>query len=121
MLGRQWVWGITDCWSLVRDYYKQEKNIELKDYERPAKVEDFLADPVFERYLPSRGFRLLTPNEELINGDVLLMSILDSTLNHVAIFLGDEVLHHLTDRLSCREPYSSWLLKCTGKRYRYAS
>jgi len=50
-----------------------------------------------------------------------LMSILDSTLNHVAIFLGDEVLHHLTDRLSCREPYSPWLLKCTGKRYRYAS
>jgi hypothetical protein len=49
------------------------------------------------------------------------MSILDSTLNHVAIFLGDDVLHHLTDRLSCREPYSQWLLKCTGKRYRYAA
>ena len=32
LLGRQWVWGITDCWSLVRDYYKQEKGIELKDY-----------------------------------------------------------------------------------------
>ena len=51
----------------------------------------------------------------------LLMSILDSTLNHVAIFLGDEVLHHLTDRLSCREPYSQWLLKCTGGRYRYVA
>ena len=37
-----------------------------------------------------------------------------------AIFLGDMVLHHLADRLSCREPYSEWLLKCTGKRYRYA-
>ena len=31
------------------------------------KVEDFLADPVFERYLPSRGFKVLTPDEELIN------------------------------------------------------
>ena len=29
------------------------------------------------------------------------------------------VLHHLADRLSCREPYSEWLQKCTGKRYRY--
>ena len=56
----------------------------------------------------------------LEKGDVLLMSILHPTLNHVAIFLGDMVLHHLADRLSCREPYSEWLLKCTGKRYRYA-
>ena len=40
------------------------------------------------------------------------MSIIHPTLNHVAIFLGDMVLHHLADRLSCREPYSEWLLKC---------
>ena len=39
LLGRQWVWGITDCWSLVRDYYKQERGIELKDYERPITPE----------------------------------------------------------------------------------
>jgi cell wall-associated NlpC family hydrolase len=77
--------------------------------------------PLFEQYAQLTGFRELEPNEKLQSGDVLLMSILDSTLNHVAIFLGDDVLHHLTDRLSCREPYSQWLLKCTGKRYRYAA
>ena len=121
LLGREWVWGITDCWSLVVDWYKEEKNIELLDYQRPAKVEDFLADPVFERYLPSRGFRLLDPDEKLMNGDVLAMSIFGQGLNHVAIFLDGDVLHHLADRLSCKEPYSEWLLKCTGGRYRYAS
>ena len=41
------------------------------------------------------------------------MSILHPTLNHVALFEGD-VIHHLTDRLSCREPYSEWL-KCTER------
>ena len=121
LLGRQWVWGVTDCWSLVRDYYKQEKGIKLKDYERPITPEEFMKDPLFESYAWRTGFRELRPDEKLQAGDILLMSILDSTLNHVAIFLGDEVLHHLTDRLSCREPYSPWLLKCTGKRYRYAS
>ena len=44
----------------------------------------------------------------------LFMSIGSPGLNHVAIFLDGDVLHHLTDRLSCREPYSQWLLKCTG-------
>ena len=53
--------------------------------------------PLFEQYAQLTGFRDLEPNEKLQSGDVLLMSILDSTLNHVAIFLGDEVLHHLTD------------------------
>ena len=119
--GRQWVWGLQDCYSLVRDWYKQEKNIELLDYERPVTPEEFIKNPVFEKYLPSRGFRLLNPNERLLNGDVLAMSIFGNGLNHVAIFLNGDVLHHLTDRLSCIEPYSEWLLKCTGGRYRYVA
>ena len=121
LCGRPWVWGITDCWSLVRDWYKQEKNIELIDYERSMTPEEFLENPLFEKYAKNTGFRELANDEALKKGDVLLMSILHPTLNHVAIFLGDMVLHHLADRLSCKEPYSEWLLKCTGKRYRYAS
>ena len=121
LCGRPWVWGVTDCWSLVRDWYKEEKNIELIDYERSMTPEEFLENPLFEKYAKDTGFRELANDEALKKGDVLLMSIMHPTLNHVAIFLGDMVLHHLADRLSCKEPYSEWLLKCTGKRYRYAS
>ena len=121
LLGREWVWGVTDCWSLVRDWYREEKQIELKDYQRSMTPEEFLKNPLFEEYATQTGFRELEPNEALQEGDVLLMSILHPTLNHVAIFLGDMVLHHLADRLSCREPYSPWLLKCTGKRFRYVT
>jgi len=117
--GRPWVWGVTDCWSLVRDFYKEEKNIELLDYERPVTPQEFNDVPLFERYAERTGFKELNPNETLKNGDILLMSIMYNTLNHVAIFLDGDVLHHLTDRLSCKEPYSAWLQKCTGKRYRY--
>ena len=121
ILGRQWVWGITDCWSLVRDWYKEEKKIELRDWDRPVTLEDFNKDPMFEKCAWRTGFRKLRPDEKLENGDLLFMSILGNGLNHVAIFLNGDVLHHLSDRLSCIEPYSEWLLKCTGGRYRYAS
>ena len=120
LLGREWVWGVTDCFSLVRDYYRQELNIQLIDYDRSMTPEEFLINPLFEKYAVATGFRELQHYEKLEKGDVLLMSIMHPTLNHVGIFLGDMVLHHLADRLSCREPYSEWLLKCTGKRYRYA-
>ena len=46
---------------------------------------------------------------KLENGDLLFMSIMDANLNHVAIFVDGDVLHHLTGRLSCKEPYQKWL------------
>ena len=121
LIGRKWVWGVTDCWSLVKDWYKEEKNIELKDWDRPKTPEEFILNPLFESCAWRTGFRELRPDEKTMNGDALLMSIGSAGLNHVAIFLDGDVLHHLTDRLSCREPYSQWLLKCTGGRYRYVA
>ncbi len=121
IVGREWVWGVTDCWSLVRDWYKEEKNIELRDWQRPTTPEEFIKNPMFERCAEATGFRELEPNEKLENGDLLFMSIMDVGLNHVAIFIDGDVLHHLSSRLSCKEPYSPWYLKCTGKRLRYVA
>lgn len=118
LLGREYVWGITDCWSLVVDWYKEEKKIDLKDWQRPT-PEEFRKNPMFESHAWRTGFRELRVEEKLQNGDLLFMSILGLGLNHVAIFIDGDVLHHLSDRLSCKEPYNAWLLKCTGKRLRY--
>jgi len=120
LIGRHWVWGVTDCWALVRDWYKETKGIVLRDWERPITPEEFIADPMFERCAWRTGFRQLRPEEKLENGDLLFMSILTTGLNHVAIFIDGDVLHHLADRISCKEPYNEWLLKCTGMRLRYA-
>ena len=120
LIGRHWVWGITDCWALVRDWYKETKGIVLRDWDRPTTPEEFIADPMFERCAWRTGFRQLRPEEKLQNGDLLFMSIMATGLNHVAIFLDGDVLHHLADRISCKEPYNQWLLKCTGMRLRYA-
>tara|TARA_R100000234_G_scaffold98424_1_gene66914 strand:- start:1908 stop:2609 length:702 start_codon:yes stop_codon:yes gene_type:complete len=121
LIGRQWVWGVTDCWSLVRDYYRENKNIILRDWERPTTPEEFIENPMFEKCAADTGFIELNAEDKLQNGDLLFMSILANGLNHVAVFIDGDVLHHLADRLSTKEPYNQWLLKCTGKRYRYAN
>ena len=84
LVGREWVWGITDVKALVRDYYQQKLNINLLDYERSMSPEEFLDKPLFEKYAQT-GFRELDKDENS-KGDVLLMSILHPTLNHVTIF-----------------------------------
>ena len=73
LLGRPWVWGVTDCWSLVVDWYKQEKGIELKDYARTMTPQEFLENPLFEDYAWRTGFRELRSDEKLEEGDVLLI------------------------------------------------
>ena len=121
LIGRQWVWGVTDCWTLVRHYYRENKKIILRDWERPTTPEEFIKNPMFEKCAADTGFAELRPEDKLQNGDLLFMSILANGLNHVAVFIDGDVLHHLADRLSTKEPYNQWLLKCTGKRYRYVN
>lgn len=119
LLGRQWVWGVSDCWSLVRDWYS-EHDLALPDWSRPATPEDFEKKPIFDDLWAETGFAELGVTEPLVPGDALLMSINGIGLNHVGVYIGDQlVLHHLRGRLSSRDLLSGWMLSVVGRRLRH--
>ena len=101
------------------DWYAQQ-GLELRDWERPITPEIFDAYPMFDDCWRDAGFVQLKPEEQLEPGDFLLFSIGKSRFNHCGVYIGDQlVLHHLRQRLSSRDVYGGWLMKCTERRLRH--
>ena len=122
LIGREWVWGVQDCWSLIHDWYEEKRNIKLKHWDRPKSPKEFSKNPLFEHGLPLTGFVELEDTVDLEEGDVLLMDTTNTgKLDHVALYLGNQtIFQHCVKRLSCRELYDQDHIDCTKKRYRYA-
>ena len=121
LLGRPWVWGVTDCWSLVRDWYKEELGLELRDWQRPVSYSNFNADPMFERCWAEAGF-VEIDFHDLQAGDAILMRLDSPGLNHVGVYIGDQLmLHHIQDRLSSRDLYNGYYQNNTGCVLRHSS
>lgn len=121
LVGRQWTWGVSDCWTLVRDYYRREMKLKLRDWQRPASAEAFRRSPLFEQCLADTGF-VDTGSTEPQKGDALLMSLDGSPgLNHVAVYIGEQrILHQLQNRLSSRDLFDGYWQKVTGRIVRYS-
>ena len=113
--------GINDCYSLIRDYYKQEMGIQLLEFPRDWEWwnEDTREEQkdLYVKGFGKTGFRAI-PQSEIKPGDVFLASIgrasKNGTVNHGGIYLGGSgeiILHHLCGlhaidktRVAAREP-----------------
>lgn len=121
LIGREWCYGVLDCYALVRDWYKREWGLELGDYERHGewwhKGMNTFADN-FEK----EGFVLMEPEENLQYGDALLMQLRSPVSNHAAVYIGDDlILQHLERRLSSRDVLSGYYQKNTTHILRHRS
>ncbi len=107
LVGRPFVHGVLDCYSLVRDWYRRELGIELKDFARSDGWWD-RGEDLYMRHFAEAGMVEVTG--ELQRGDVILMQIRSpENANHAAVYLGDgAILHHLHGRLSSRDSYVPW-------------
>lgn len=114
LIGRRFRHGVTDCYSLIRDFYKQVVNITLPEF--PREWEWWLqGDTLYEEGFPQAGFTTVAKTEAL-PGDVVFFNIHSRTPNHAGVYLGDGLLlHHVASkqgfdptRLSIREPLGRW-------------
>jgi proteasome lid subunit RPN8/RPN11 len=119
LVGREFEYGRTDCYTLIRDWYRQERGIVLPDF--PRRDGDFQAGrSLYEDGFELAGFReSLKPPEP---GDILLMKLAAPVPDHGAVYLGgDTILHHLQGRLSSRDAWGGFLRSRTVKVLRHVS
>lgn len=117
-LERPYVFGVLDCYTLVRDYYKREFGVKLKDVFR---IENWWTKGynLFEDSYKDVGF-VDVQGDEFRVGDLLFLQIETDTPNHCAIYIGDDtILHHLYGRLSSTDVYSGYYRKHTSYHLRH--
>lgn len=107
-VGRPYMYGVMDCYSLVVDYYDREFDIKL-DFMPQNRIPFFWEEgmPLMEDSFDHLGFVRLGTGSIPEVGDLFVMQCGSKVANHVAIYIGDDkILHHSHNRLSCRVPYS---------------
>jgi len=108
LIGRPFIYGIYDCCTLVRDFYRLNGGITWED--RPRDPDWWLTggNMYVEEYQPC-GFERISESE-IRAGDAFMSRFQrGNTTQHAGIYLGgNQVLHHLMGRVSRRDTLASW-------------
>lgn len=103
LIDRPFIHGSWDCYGLVRDWFRAERDIELPDFPR----EDnwwTRGENLYVKHYAEAGF--CSHADELEPGDVILMQYRADEINHAGVYLGDgKMLHHMYGQLSAVVPY----------------
>lgn len=111
LLGRPFVHGLIDCYSLIKDYYSQELGIELPHFDREDNWWNNGQDLYVEHFRDA-GFDLAAGPMQ--PHDVVLMQIRSPKTNHGGVYIGDTmIMHHMYGRLSSRDIYGGYLREAT--------
>jgi len=118
LLGRQWEYGVNDCFTLIRDWFGLQ-GIELPDFSRPKDLE--VCESIFLEQAEAIGFEQVAL-ERRKPGDILIMRLDTRTPMHAAVLLPDElILHQRQDSLSAIEPLRRYYVDRIAAVFRYAA
>lgn len=107
LVGRDFILGISDCYSLIRAWYWQERKVKLPDFAREGYWWKDGTD-LYGAGFSQAGF-VPVALEEVRYGDVFLGQVRSPVPNHGGVLLADGLmLHHVENRLSRHEPFGAW-------------
>lgn len=114
LLGRPFLYGVFDCYSLIRDWYRINRNVCIPDFPRDwdfwGKNEDMYGEGFAEA-----GFYEIDVNAEPLQaGDVFFAKVRSEVQNHGGVYVGEgQVLHHVQGVLSRRSSLNPWAAHIT--------
>lgn len=107
LIGQTFLHGINDCYTVVRGYYWQTKGIKLPEIPRDVSWWE-QGDNIYVENFIRCGFRVIQQNE-VLQGDCFIGKVRSPVSNHGGVVLDRGIaLHHLSNRLSRREPIARW-------------
>lgn len=122
LINREYIHGVLDCFSIVRDYYRRELGIEIDNFEREDLWWESAGGP--DLYIDNFSSQGFVQVQDLQRHDVILCRVQPTEyVNHALIYLGNDgqltsekteaaigehlVLHHPYMRRSRREIYGN--------------
>ena len=107
LLNRSYISNVYDCFTLARDYYRLNYDIDFGTHPRPAKWEEWNPHYIEQNY---RDLGFIDIDEtECAPGDIVLFAIGSRTINHIGVVISDdEFIHHLHNRKSCKDKMQRW-------------
>jgi len=119
LIGREYEFGVTDCFEAMRDYLKEE-NIEIpprapfEDNWWENKL-DYFSEDIIKNW---GGVKVDNPQKN----DVLIFKVKADVPDHCGVYLGNDIFfHHAENRLSCRENLYPFWAKYVVGIYRYVA
>lgn len=107
LVGREFIHGVQDCYSLVRDWYRLNWNVRLNNYAR--QVEWWVTgEDLYSQNFASEGFYEVRAGEATV-GDAVLLQVAAKVVNHAGVITGtNQLLHHLYHRQSGYDSLAKW-------------
>lgn len=107
LLERDYIYGIQDCYAIIRDYYRLHLGITLPNIARRPEFWK-TGDNYFEQYFEEFGFYEV-PRSQAQTNDLVFMKIAADVANHAGVITGpNTMLHQLHGKYSCYDTLAKW-------------